>query len=230
MKPQKYAVRAAGVTGLGTAVFLGGAAAASAHVRVTPSTTDSGQFSVLTFRVPNEEAKADTTSLTITLPQKDPFLSVSARPVPGWKVTTHTAELPKPVTHDGATVTKAVRTVTWTAKDGHGIAPEQFQLFSLSVGPLPDAGDQVLLPATQTYSDGNVVKWNQKQHGKTEPEHPAPAFDVTAAEAQDGPEQADPSTTDDTARWLGGAGLAAGVVGIGVGAAGLRRRGSGDAS
>lgn len=228
MKPhKKYAVRTAAAVGLGAALLVGGMATASAHVRVTPSTTDSGEFSVLTFRVPNEEPKADTTSLTITLPQTKPFLSVSARPVPGWTVTTHTAKLPKPVTHDGATVTEAVRTVTWTANDGQGIAPEQFQMFSLSVGPLPDAGDQVLLPATQKYSNGDVVKWNQKQHGKTEPEHPAPAFDVTAAAGAD---TADPSTTDGTARWLGGSGLAVGIIGIGVGAAGLRRHGSGAAS
>ena len=213
-------IRAVSVAGLSAAMVLGGAAAASAHVRVTPSTTESGAFSVLTFRVPNEEAKATTTRLTVTLPQRSPFLSVSIQPVPGWKATLHNAPLPHPVTHDGAKITEAVRTVTWTAKPGKGIAPNQFQTFALSVGPLPKAGEQVMLPAAQTYSNGDVVKWNQKTVGTTEPEHPAPAFDVTAAADEQDP----PSTTDTTARWLGGAGLAVGVIGLGVGGAGLIRR------
>ncbi|TWP34574.1 YcnI family protein [Leekyejoonella antrihumi] len=213
-------IRAAATIGLCGALLLGGAAAASAHVRVTPSTTEAGSFSVLTFRVPNEEATASTTQLTVTLPQQDPFLSVSVQPVPGWKATLHTATLPHPVAHDGATVTEAVRTVTWTAESGQGIAPDQFETFALSVGPLPEAGKQVAVPAAQKYSNGDVVKWDQKSVGKTEPEHPAPAFHVTAAADAHDP----PSTTDTTARWLGGGGLAVGVVGVGVGAAGLRRR------
>lgn len=219
MTKRHLALKTAAVATVSGAFMLGGAATASAHVRVDPSSTTTGEFSVLTFRVPNEEARATTTKLTITLPQTDPFTSVSTRPVPGWKVSTHTAKLPKPVTVDGAEITKAVRTVTWTARAGHGIRPEQFQLFSISVGPLPTSGSQVLIPATQKYSNGDVVRWDQEQTGDKEPPHPAPAFDVTAA--QD-PESADESDT--TARWLGGAGLAVGVVGLGAGAAGLRRR------
>ena len=51
--------------------------------------------------------------------------------------------------------------------------------------------------------------------------NPAPAFAVTpAASSQEGED--DPGDT--TARWLGGSGLAVGLIGVGVGAAGLRRR------
>lgn len=221
MTTPRYAVRAAAVAGLSGALLLGGTTTADAHVRVTPSTTETGEFSVLTFRVPTEEADASTTKLTITLPQKDPFLSVSARPVPGWTISTKTAKLPKPEKVFGSTVTEAMHTVTWTATPGHGIKPDQFQQFSLSVGPLPDHPKTVSLPATQTYSNGDVVQWDQHSTGGKEPEHPAPAFAVTpAASSQEGED--DPGDT--TARWLGGSGLAVGLIGVGVGAAGLRRR------
>lgn len=50
------------------------------------------------------------------------------------------------------------------------------------MGVLPDAGTTVTLPATQTYTDGSVVKWDEKTiQGQPEPEHPAPLRPVTQA-------------------------------------------------
>ena len=227
-------ITVAGLTGL---TLVGTAASASAHVRVTPSTTAAGSYSQLTFRVPNERDDASTTKVTVTLPQADPFLSVSVKPVPGWTISTATAKLPKPVDDEGTTITQAVRTVTWTASGANAIRPEQYQEFSISVGKLPAAGKTVVLPADQTYSTGEVVRWNQPtEPGAAEPDKPAPALKVTAAEGEHGaaPAAATPSaapaaaepqagSTDSTARWLGGGGLLAGVVGIGAGVFGWTR-------
>lgn len=146
---------------------------------------------------------------------------------------------------EGATITKAIRTVTWTADRGTEIAPGQYQEFALSVGPLPAPGT-VLLPATQTYSDGQVVTWAEPTPASgDEPEHPAPALVVTAADTSGsggmppmgqtspapGPEvssapavEAAAAGSDPVARGLGAAALVVGAAGLVVALAGRRRR------
>ena len=210
------------------AVVLGGLAAqaAQAHVRVQADSTQSGSFSQLTFRVPNEEDSAGTVTVQVTLPQDAPFLHVSTKPLPGWTATVTEQPLPAPVTVSGTTVTKAPRTVTWQSQAGTRIEPGQYQDFDISAGPLPAAGT-VLLPATQTYSDGTVVAWDQPTPaGGAEPEHPAPALVVTAAEVSAGGGTAAPAvassaspsvaadTSDPVARVLAGAALVVAVVGM----------------
>jgi uncharacterized protein YcnI len=190
-------------------------------VRVLPDTATSGSYSALTFRVPNESATADTVKISVELPQTQPFLSVRSKPVPGWTSTAVEAELPTPVNNEGTTITRAVRTVTWTAETGAGLSVDEYQEFSLSVGPLPAPG-KVLLPATQTYSDGTVVRWDQPVPASgDEPEHPAPVLDVmpaatgadaSSAPAGNGEVTAAAAAPDRTARWLGGGGLALGLV------------------
>ena len=67
--------------------------------------------------------------------------------------------------------------MTWTAAPNGGIAVDQFGVFRISA-KLPDA-DTVSFPATQTYADGAVVKWDQPSApGQAEPEHPAPTLVV----------------------------------------------------
>lgn len=225
--------RATGAVGLATALALLTGGSASAHVRVHPDSTVTGSFSALTFRVPNESDTAGTVAVQITLPTDTPFLSVSAKPVPGWSVASVEAPLPTPVVVEGTTVTKAVRTVTWTAGAGSQVKPGEYQEFSISAGPLPAPGT-VELPATQTYSDGTVVMWDQATPASgPEPEHPAPAFDVTAAgatpsggaagEASQAGAQVQPGT-DVLARVLGGVGALAGAAALALVV--LRTRGS----
>ena len=82
-------------------------------------------------------------------------------------------------------MTKAPSSVVWTADAAHQIGQNEYQAFSLSVGVLPDAGTTVTLPASQTYTDGTVVKWDEKTvEGQAEPEHPAPSFVTTAKDAE----------------------------------------------
>ena len=159
-----------------------GVGSASAHVHVDPASTSAGGFSQLTFRVPNESAAAKTTKVTVTLPTATPFTSVSVKPMDGWTAKITEAALPASVTVEGAKVTKAAATVTWTADAAHQLGQHEYQTFSISVGRLPEAGTTVPLPAAQTYSDGTVVNWNQPETaGQPEPEHPVPSFVTTAA-------------------------------------------------
>jgi uncharacterized protein YcnI len=206
-------------------------AAASAHVRVIPDATSSDGFAKVTFRVPNESDSAGTVKVEVALPTDAPFSSVTYLPVPGWTAEVVTATLPAPVDVKGATLTEAPARVVWTADAGTQIAPGAFEEFSIVAGPLPDPGKSVVLPATQTYSDGEVVKWDQVvAEGAAEPELPAPVLVVPGGEeaaasapaathlvATDPAASADTAgvtTSDPLARWLGGLGLLLGAGGL----------------
>jgi uncharacterized protein YcnI len=233
---RRPALRVAAVTL--TALALGGlgVTGAEAHVTARGDSTAPGSFSQVTFRVPNESDSAGTVKLAVELPQATPFAFVSVKPVPGWTVKTEEAPLPSPVEVEGATITKAVRTVTWTADKSTQIAPGEYQDFSISAGPLPEAG-ALEMPATQTYSDGEVVKWDEPTPASgAEPERPAPTLTVTAATTAEGgaaapaPAEAAPAPAaataepDTTARWLGGLALLVSVGAAALAGLGLRRR------
>ncbi|MFF2032516.1 YcnI family protein [Arthrobacter sp. NPDC058192] len=231
-------------------LLAAGAAAASAHVHVESDDPAAGGYSHLTFNVPNESPTAKTSKLEVTLPTDTPLTSVSVKPIEGWTAVVTTGDLPKPVTVAGATVTKAPRSVVWTADAAHQIGPNEYQAFSLSVGVLPDAGTTVVLPAAQTYTDGTVVKWDEKAvEGQAEPEHPAPSFVTTARDADTAAAPtasaapaavpaaavAEPaasqapaaapvaSTSDNSGSTAGWFGLAAGLIGLAAGVTALAR-------
>ncbi len=180
--------RAFSVLFLTCVALVAGAGVASAHVSVTPSDAAAGGYTTLTFRVPNESATAGTVGLTVALPTDHPFASVAVKAVPGWKVKPSKTTLPAPVTEGDTTIKEAVTTVTWTADPGVSIAPGEFAEFELSVGPVP-AVDALTFPTTQTYSDGEVVEWNEATPASgEEPEHPVPTLTVTPAEGGEGSE------------------------------------------
>ncbi|MEJ5867401.1 YcnI family protein [Pseudokineococcus sp. 5B2Z-1] len=242
-RPRRGTHRTAAAALLAGALVVGPALAASAHVRVSADDPTAGGYSVLTFRVPNESDTAGTTAVTVDLPTDTPLRSVSVEPVPGWSAEVVTGDLPEPVAVDGGELAEAPLHVTWTADPGVEIGPGEFQRFVVSAGPLPEAGTDVVLPATQTYSDGEVVAWDEPVvAGEEEPNAPAPSFTTVAAaddevattDAEVTATAASASTTgaaaadatDSSARWLAGGGLAVAVAAFLlalVGAAGRRR-------
>lgn len=182
-----------------------GTALAWAHVHASSDNAVRGGAAVVTFEVPNESGSgAATTALTVALPN---VASAHAEAMPGW-----TAKLDR----DAGAGT--VRSVTWTAVPGGGIPADQFALFRISV-QLPDAA-AVSFPATQTYSDGSIVKWDQPpQPGGGEPEYPAPMLTLAAGQAMPHdhqvPSAAQPAPpADNTARVLGGLALVLGALGL----------------
>jgi uncharacterized protein YcnI len=204
---------------------------ASAHVTVSSLDASPGGFGKVVFRVPSESDTANTTGLTVELPTDTPFRFVSIGAVPGWTAEAVTSQLPEPVEQDGFTLTEAVTSVTWTA-DGEGLPPHQFTEFALSIGPFPDDVDQFVFPATQTYSDGEVVEWTEVvAEGEPEPEHPAPVLALggdagDAHGAGDADESADDGgdTTDTLARTLAIVGIALGAAGLAIGLTARRSR------
>ena len=101
--------------------------------------------------------------------------------MPGWTITTEKTKLAKPVKTDDGEVTEAVSKITWTATAG-GLKPGEFDLFTVSAGPLPTNAKQLAFPTLQTYSDGDVVRWIQTTaKGAPEPDFPVPTLTLTKA-------------------------------------------------
>jgi uncharacterized protein YcnI len=217
------------------AVLALGVGTASAHVRVGSADAAAGGFGEVTFRVPNESDTASTTVLRVQIPADTPLASVRTKPVPGWTATLTKGPIDPPVDVHGTQVSEAVTEITWSADPGAGIAPGQYQTFSISGGPFPEV-DAMTLPTIQTYDDGSESAWIEPAvDGQAEPEHPAPVLTL----ARDGSAGAHGGTADtDTptaaagsgtsgltvsALVLGVAGLLAGLAGLGLGLSARRR-------
>lgn len=228
--------RAAVVAAVGAGSVLGLAAAASAHVTVSPSSAPAGSFAQLDFRVPTESDSASTVGVAVAFPTDHPIANISVQPKVGWTYTVTKSKLETPITTDDGTVTEAITRISWKATNG-GLKPGEFDTFAVSAGPLPTDVGSITLPAIQTYSDGSVVRWIEPSvTGGPEPDHPAPVLTLTKASSTDGatdtsstgsPTEATASSTsssDSTARTLGVLGIVLGVLGLGVGGLAMIRR------
>ena len=216
---KKFVLRAAAITAASALVLVGAANSASAHVTVSSPDAKPGGYAKLVFRVPSESDTASTTKLVVSLRKDRPFSSVGAQVKDGWKVVKTTEKLPAPVKVGDVTLTEAITTVTWTAAAG-GVPPNDFDEFALSVGRIPEGVDSLNFPAVQTYSDGEVVKWEEiAKDGADKPEHPAPSLKLTTAitPVAATTDAENEGGTDTLARVLGGAGLLLGLIGLGLG-------------
>jgi uncharacterized protein len=127
------------------------------------------------------------------MPVDQPLASVRTTPLPGWTIATKDRQLEEPIDFFGSKVSSVVSELTWTAT-GPGLRPGQFQDFAVSLGQLPESGEMVFR-AIQTYSGGEVVKWNEVSvDDSVEPEHPAPVLTLTAGD--DDGHDAGPTTTE----------------------------------
>ncbi|MFI5714009.1 YcnI family protein [Kribbella sp. NPDC051620] len=217
--PKNLVLRAAAITAATALVLVGAAGSASAHVTVSSPDAKPGGYAKLVFRVPSESDTASTTKLVVTLPKDHPFAHVGAQVKDGWKVVKTTEKLPQAVKVGDVTLTEAITTITWTAAAG-GVPPNDFDEFALSVGKLPEGVDSLNFPAVQTYSDGEVVKWEQiAKDASDKPEHPAPSLKLTTAITPVAAATTDDKggSSDTLARVLGAAGLLLGLVGLGLG-------------
>lgn len=235
---------------LAAATVLIGAGAASAHVSVNPEEAEAGGYGTVTFKVPNERDDASTIKLEVNLPTDTPLASVMPQPVPGWDVKVTKSKLDKPIEIHGEKINEAVSKVTWS---GGEVKPGQFQQFPVSMGQLPEDADQMVFKTIQTYDNKEVVRWiEEPKEGGKEPESPAPVLKLTPAEPEEGADKdaaaadsgagaddaddakngagsdtqtaAGSDSSDTTARWLGGIGIAVGAAGIAFGVLAGRRR------
>ena len=199
MSKNHFKVRAISATSalvIGGALVVAAAVPASAHVTVSSPSATQGGYGTITFKVPTESDTASTTKLVVTVPEDAPLASVTYEPIPGWTTTVTKVPLANPVTVGEATLTERVGSITWTANKDSGIKPGQFQTFPISAGPLPKV-ETVTFDAAQTYSDGEVVNWNEVEvAGGEEPAKPAPVLKLAAAGAAADAHGASHSTSD----------------------------------
>ena len=155
-------LRAAAVAGVCALVALGSAAPALAAVTVSGTDIQPGSYGLLNFRVLNESDKP-TTGLRLFLPEDTPFVFVNVQHKDGWTATTTTKPLavPQPLP-DGSIQKDHVTQVEWKVNSDSGaIKPDEFDVFSILAGPLPNQA-QLVLPAEQVLSDGSTVAWDQE--------------------------------------------------------------------
>jgi uncharacterized protein YcnI len=190
------------------------APAGFAHVTVNPNQANAGSFSRFAVRVPTER-DADTTQVSMQLPEG--LFFVSFQPKEGWTREVKMETLDPPVELFGTEYTERVSEVTWS---GGKIGPGEFDEFGMSARmPEAEPGTELVFPAVQTYSSGEVVRWI----GAADAETPAPRVTVEAAagEESEATESDDSSTVEYIALGLGIAALVAALAALGLG---LRRR------
>jgi uncharacterized protein YcnI len=189
------------------------APAAGAHVTLNPEEVPADSFARFDVRVPTERPDADTVTVTVQIPQGLEF--VSFQPKPGWQRTVQMEELDQPVTNEeGETVTERIASVTW---EGGRIGPGEFDEFELSARVPDEAGAQLVFPALQTYSSGEVVRWI----GPADADEPAPRVTLQAAgeevgAAQPTDQQGTSAAAETTATDDGGGGMETAALGFGI--------------
>ncbi|SIP96651.1 Uncharacterized protein YcnI [Cellulosimicrobium aquatile] len=177
-------LRAVGAAALTTGLVVTGTAAASAHVTVTPDTTEAGSYALLTFGVPHGCGDSPTTKVSVQVPEQ--VVTVTPTVNPGWDVEKVMEDLAEPVDDGhGGQYTERVAEVVYTAKaplpDGYRDA------FVLSL-KLPDAaGETLVFPTVQECAEGESA-WVQVPADGEDGEEldlPAPLFELTAASGGD---------------------------------------------
>lgn len=158
-------------------------------------------------------------------------IAASFQDVPGWERAVEMVPLDEPIEEEGeAPVTERIGSVTWA---GGEVEPGEFVEFGVSFQVPEDATGELLFPAIQRYSNGQVVRWISPDQ---EAETPAPRVEVlpaageqsgtttgaTTTTAQDveaagrGSGGGDGDGTATLALVLGIAGLAAGLTALGL--------------
>ena len=205
-------------------------AAAVAHVTIQPGEWEPGAFATMVVRVPNERDDAETTSVTVQFPENVP--TARFKPHPSCEREVEREALAEPVEE----LTERIVSVTWTCDPA--IPADGYDEFGISLRVPEDAaaGDEILFPALQTYSSGEEVNWvDPDPEGDT----PAPRITVVAPEEEEeaaaAPAPTTTEATDETAAVpavgtgdddddsmttvaiiFGIAGLAAGLLALGV--------------
>lgn len=226
--PARLSTKSAALTGavLGAGLLLAGPA--SAHVGISPGDAHAGSYTVATVSVPHGCDGSATTKIAIKIPEE--LLSVTPTRNPSYDVTKKFVKLAAPATDKhGNEVTERVDQVVYTARSP---LPDGYRdTFELSF-QVPDvAGKTIYFPTIQTCEKGQTAWVEIAPEGAEEPEHPAPSLAVLPAEEGDehgasvttASIETAAAKTDDDSSALAATGLAAGVIGLGLGGTALLR-------
>jgi uncharacterized protein YcnI len=136
-------------------------AMASAHARVSPPVSLSGQLQLYSLAVPTEKSGATTTKVVLNLPAG--FSIDSFVPSPGWQ---------RVLKQSGSGDIAVIQQVTWTG--GHTPTGED-SLFQFLAQPASTGTYRFTVE--QTYSDGSIVNWS----GSESSADPAPTIGVQSS-------------------------------------------------
>jgi uncharacterized protein YcnI len=137
------------------------ASAASAHARVSPPVSVSGELQLYSLAVPTEKEGATTTKIVLTVPSG--FGIDSFVPSPGWQRT---------LEQTGKGEDAVVQKVTW---QGGATPTEEDSLFQFLAQPAHTG--TYTFQVQQTYSDGTIVNWADAETG----ENPAPTIEAKSS-------------------------------------------------
>jgi uncharacterized protein YcnI len=150
------------VVAAGCAIAATAPAVASAHARVSPAVSLSGELQLYSLAIPTEKEGLTTSKIVMTVPNGfgiDSFVP----PPPGWQMSQQTTG-----SGDNAVITK----VTWTG--GHTPTGEDslFQFLAQSA-----QAQTYTFQVQQTYSDGSIVNWS----GPESSDSPAPTIKAVSS-------------------------------------------------
>jgi hypothetical protein len=161
------AYRRAAVASLLVALALAVSAPATwAHTRLEPDEAAPGSIVALTVHVAEEDPDAGTVKVQLIFMPGDLRITVAELPpVAGWTATVQGGEV------GGA----SAKGVTWTRP---AAAPGADPMFPITLGPLPDREGPLVFNVVQTYSNGEVVNWEQESLPGIEADFPAPVLEL----------------------------------------------------
>jgi uncharacterized protein YcnI len=159
--PGRGVTRLLGITVV-TVGSLALAASASAHARVSPPVSLSGELQLYSLAVPTEKSNLTTSKIVLAVPAGfgiDSFVP----PPPGWAQSEQQSG-----SGDSAVITK----VTWT---GGKTPTGQDSLFQFLAQPA--SSKTYTFQVEQTYSDGSIVNWS----GPESSDAPAPTIEAKSS-------------------------------------------------
>jgi uncharacterized protein YcnI len=155
------------------------AAPASAHVTVTPSTTEAGAAALVTVSIGHGCEGSATTAVEIRIPES--VYSVTPTRNPLWDVTVEKEPVVPPVTDEhGTRITDRVSSVTY--RTDTPLPDGQRDTFELSLHLPAEVGSALVFPTIQTCEKGEAawIEVPADGHDADDLALPAPAFVVTA--------------------------------------------------
>jgi uncharacterized protein YcnI len=154
----RHRMAASASAALGALVLAG---AASAHARLSPAVSLSGELQLYSLAIPTEKQGLTTTKVVMTVPQGFGIDSFVASP--GWL---------RHVQSSGSGDNAVVQQVTWAG--GHTPTGED-SLFQFLAQPA-NSGSYTF-HVRQTYSDGSIVDWS----GPESADAPAPTIEAVSS-------------------------------------------------
>jgi uncharacterized protein YcnI len=231
---------ATGVAGAGLALM---ALPAGAHISPDKSGVPAGSYNSVTLTVPHGCEESPTKAIAIQIPEG--VLSLTPQVHPGWDIATEMEQLATPVEGEGDPITERVSKVTFTAQAGNELNPHYRDTFTVGFKTPDTEGEYLFFKTIQTCVAGETA-WIEEYTGDgPEPDHPAPALEVTAAGPEEGSDDSSTETTvaddgssddesastddngndddSDSAKGLAIGGLAVGLLGLATGGFALVR-------